>query len=130
MITLSDTIKGVDMMKNIFQKIDTVFVPTRDIDQALTWYVEILGGTSGWKSEQGEYQSVTFGETSITLFLTQEEVYFQPRRSAFNFYVPSAEEAYTYLKENGVQVEEVNAYGAKYFAFYDPDGNCLEVCEY
>ncbi|USG66866.1 hypothetical protein NDK47_06090 [Brevibacillus ruminantium] len=54
----------------------------------------------------------------------------KPRRSAFNFYVPSTEEAYNHLRSHGVEVEEIKQYGAKYFAFYDLDGNCLEVCEY
>lgn len=114
----------------MFQRIDTVFVPTRNIEKALNWYVEILGGVPGWKSEKGEYQCVKFGDTSITLFFTNDQLYFQPRRSTFNFYVPNAEKAYQYLKNCGVEVTELNEYGAKYFAFYDIDGNCLEVCEY
>ncbi len=117
-------------MTQTFQRIDTVFVPTRDIDKAFKWYTDILGGVPGWKGDEGEYQSVKFGDTSITLFLTDEDVYFQPRRSAFNFYVADAESAYEHLKNNGVQVEELKEYGARYFAFYDLDGNCLEVCEY
>ncbi|USG66867.1 VOC family protein [Brevibacillus ruminantium] len=47
-------------MSGLFQRIDTVFVPTRNIEKALQWYVNILGGKAGWKSEKGEYQSVTF----------------------------------------------------------------------
>lgn len=117
-------------MSGMFQRIDTIFVPTRDIEKSFTWYVEVLGGIPGWRSDNGEYQSVKFGDTSLTLFLTHEEIYFQPRRSAFNFYVQNAEEAYNYLKMNGVKVEEVKEYGAKYFAFFDLDNNCLEVCEY
>ncbi|CAM3255112.1 MULTISPECIES: VOC family protein [Brevibacillus] len=117
-------------MTNLFQRIDTVFVPTKDIEKAAHWYVDVLGGVLGWKSEQGEYQCVKFGDTSITLFLTEDPLYFQPRRCAFNFYVSRASEAYDYLKSRDVQVEEIKEYGATYFAFYDVDGNCLEVCEY
>lgn len=117
-------------MNIMFQHIDTVFVPTRNIEKATKWYVDILGGTLGWKSENGEYQSIKFGQTSLTLFQTNEEFYFQPRHSLFNFYVTSAEEAYKHLKQNEVRVEEIEEYGAKYFVFYDLDGNCLEVCEY
>ncbi|WP_010276034.1 VOC family protein [Paenibacillus senegalensis] len=117
-------------MTTLFQRIDTVFVPTRDIKKATDWYVQVLGGTTDWSGDEGEYQCIKFGDTSITLFLTDEQTYFEPRRSAFNFYVSNAEEAHSYLKENGVRVEEVKEYGAKYFAFYDLDGNCLEVCEY
>lgn len=117
-------------MSKIFQRIDTVFVPTKDIEKSLNWYVEILGGIADWKSERGEYQCVKFGDTSITLFLTNDQNYFRPRRSSFNFYVPNAEIAYEYLRTNGVRVDEVKEYGAKYFEFFDVDGNCLEVCEY
>lgn len=117
-------------MTKLFQHIDTVFLPTRDIEAAMNWYVEILGGKPGWKIERGEYQCIHFGQTSLTLFATDDEQYFQPRRSYFNFYVASAEEAYRYLKEKEVPVEGILEYGAKYFAFYDLDQNCLEVCEY
>lgn len=117
-------------MTTLFQRIDTVFLPTRDIKKATDWYVHILGGVPGWSGDHGEYQCVKFGDTSITLFLTKEQIYFEPRRSVFNFYVSDAEEAGKYLKEKGVKVEEVKEYGAKYFAFFDIDGNCLEVCEY
>lgn len=117
-------------MSKTFQRIDTVFVPTRDIDKSLNWYVNILDGIPGWKSEQGEYQCIKFGDTSITLFVTDDPVYFQSRRSMFNFYVNNADEAYNHLKMNGVKVEEIKEYGSRYFAFYDLDGNCLEVCEY
>ncbi|MGN8644840.1 VOC family protein [Gracilibacillus sp. HCP3S3_G5_1] len=117
-------------MAIIFQRIDTVFVPTRNIAKALDWYITVLEGTPGWQSEKGEYQCIEFGDTSITLFLTDEQVYFQPRRSLFNFYVKDVKIAYNHLKKNGVKVEEMKEYGARYFAFYDIDGNCLEVCEY
>jgi len=117
-------------MTAMFQRIDTVFVPTRDIERALKWYAGILGGKPGWRSDNGDYQAVSFGDTSLTLFLTDEQVYYEPRRSAFNFYVPDAAEAYRHLQSHGVKVEKIEEDGAKYFAFYDLDGNCLEVCEY
>lgn len=117
-------------MPAFFKHIDTVFVPTRNVEQALDWYVTVLGGTPGWRSERGEYQSVTFSETSITLFLTDDENEYLPRHCAFNFYVPSAEAAYNHLVSHDVRVEEISEYGAKYFVFYDRDGNRLEVCEY
>lgn len=117
-------------MTNVFQRIDTVFVPTRNIQKSTEWYVQVLGGVPAWSGDHGEYQCIKFGDTSITLFLTSEQKYFEPRRSSFNFYVTDAEEAHRYLQGKGVEVEEVEEYGAKYFAFFDIDGNCLEVCEY
>ncbi|MED4907867.1 VOC family protein [Brevibacillus centrosporus] len=117
-------------MSAFFKRIDTVFVPTRDVDRALDWYVTVLGGTPGWRSEKGEYQSVTFSDTSITLFLTSDENEFTPRHCAFNFYAPRAEAAYQHLVSHQVKVEEIAEWGAKYFVFYDLDGNRLEVCEY
>lgn len=96
-------------MTTLFQRIYTVFVPTRDIKKAADWYVQVLGGTPGWSGDDGEYQCIEFGDTSITLFLTDEQTYFEPRRSAFNFYVSNAEEAHSYLKENGVRVEELKS---------------------
>lgn len=117
-------------MTKIFQHIDTVFIPVRNVDSAAKWYTGIMGGSLGWKSEKGEYQCILFGQTSLTLCLTDDETAFQSKRAAFNFYVASAEEALAYLKSHDVQVEGILEYGAKYFAFYDPDGNALEVCEY
>lgn len=118
------------MTTSIFQHIDTVFIPTRDIKAAKEWYTSILGGRIGWESEQGEYQCILFGQTSLTLFYTEEAKYFEPRHAMFNFYVSNVEEAHQHLKENGVRVDAILEYGAAYFTFYDPDNNRLEVCSY
>ncbi|MFE9274490.1 VOC family protein [Paenibacillus glucanolyticus] len=118
------------MTTSIFQHIDTVFVPTRNMKAAKEWYTNVLGGRVGWESEQGEYQCILFGQTSLTLFSTEEGKYFEPHHAMFNFFVSNAEEAYQHLKDHGVRVDTILEYGATYFTFYDLDDNCLEVCQY
>ncbi|MGG4102882.1 GNAT family N-acetyltransferase [Paenibacillus lautus] len=118
------------MTASIFQHIDTVFVPTRNIKAAKEWYTGVLGGKIGWESEQGEYQCILFGQTSLTLFSTEEEKYFERKHAMFNFFVPNVEDAYRHLKEHNVRVDTIQEYGATYFTFYDLDDNCLEICSY
>ncbi|MEK4979777.1 N-acetyltransferase [Bacillus sp. FSL K6-6540] len=118
------------MSVSIFQHIDTVFVPTRNIKAAKEWYTGVLGGRIGWESEQGEYQCILFGQTSLTLFSTEEERYFERRHAMFNFFVPNVEDAYRHLRMQNVRVDSILEYGATYFTFYDLDDNCLEVCSY
>ena len=57
----------------LFEKIDTVFIPLQNLDKSLAWYVDVLGGKPEWKDDNGIYQAVTFGDTSVTLFINQHE---------------------------------------------------------
>ncbi|MFC5602054.1 VOC family protein [Sporosarcina koreensis] len=114
----------------LFEKIDTVFIPVRNLDSALHFYVDVLGGTPGWKDDNGVYQAVTFGDTSVTLCTNQHEHEQQTNRSLFSLYTASIVEAQAYLTSHGTDVSNIMEDGAKYLIAQDPDGNRIEVCSY
>ena len=112
----------------LFEKIDTVFIPVQNLEKALSWYVDVLGGKPGWADDNGIYQAVTFGNTSVTLFINQHEQ--QSNNSLFSLYTASIEKAYAHLSSHSDQVSDIMSDGAKYFIVQDPDGNRFEVCSY
>ncbi|MCG7343168.1 VOC family protein [Sporosarcina sp. ACRSL] len=112
----------------LFEKVDTVFIPVQRLEKALHFYVEVLGGIPGWKDDNGMYQAISFGDTSITLCVNQHKQ--QMSNSLFSLYTPSIEEAHVYLSSHGTDVGAIMEEGAKYFIATDPDGNRIEVCSY
>jgi catechol 2,3-dioxygenase-like lactoylglutathione lyase family enzyme len=112
----------------LFPRIDTVFLPVRNLQKAVEWYTTTLGFTLGWVS--GEYGCLRVGETPLTLYETQDDSRFPSREHApFNFFHPNAEEARATLLEKGVEVGEIqHGEGVRWFHFFDLDGNRLEVC--
>ena len=114
----------------LFEKIDTVFIPVQNLEKALAWYVDVLGGKPGWKDDNGIYQAVTFGDTSVTLFINQHEFEPQTNNSLFSLYTASIEKAHAHLTTHSDQVSDIMEDGANYFIAKDPDGNRIEVCSY
>lgn len=114
----------------LFEKIDTVFIPVQNLEKARNWYVDVLGGKPGWKDENGIYQAVSFGDTSVTLFTNEHELNLQRKYSLFSLYTTSIEKAHAHLTIHSKRVEAIQEAGATYFIFEDPDGNCIEVCSY
>lgn len=114
-------------MGGLFKRIDTVFLPVRNLDAAIDWYTKTLGLTLRWKS--GNYAAMNAGETAFTLF--QPEGEFQPfaGHMPFNFYVTDPEEAHKRLAAAGAQVQLINREtGFAWFDWSDPDGNQLGIC--
>ncbi|MGG0668356.1 VOC family protein [Sporosarcina koreensis] len=114
----------------LFEKIDTVFIPVKNLEKARNWYVDVLGGKPGWKDDNGIYQAITFGDTSVTLFINQHELTLQRKYSLFSLYTASIEKAHEHLASCSAEVSDIMENGAKYFITKDPDGNCVEVCSY
>ena len=114
----------------LFEKIDTVFIPIQNLEKALTWYVDVLGGKPGWKDDNGIYQAVIFGDTSVTLCSNHQKPEQQMNNSLFSLYTAAIEEAHAYLTSHGTDVSDIMVEGAKYFIAKDPDGNRIEVCSY
>ena len=114
----------------LFKKIDTVFIPVKNLEKALPFYVDVLGGLPGWTDDNGIYQAITFGDTSITLCVGQHKLEHQMSNSLFSLYTTSIEDARAYLTSHGTDVGDIMEDGAKYFIAIDPDGNRIEVCSY
>lgn len=112
-------------MDQLFQKVDTVFVPVENMDQTKAWYQEILELNVIW---QNEYISVlSTGEgTPVTLLRKNDE---DSKPLLFNFLTPDIEKAHNHLKKHGAEVEPIiEEKELKTFDFFDPEGNRLNVC--
>lgn len=111
----------------LFKRIDTVFLPVRDIDAAIAWYTETLGLTLRWKS--ANYAALNLAETPLTLY--QPERFTPVDAVPFNFYSPDADQAHRRLALQGALVMPIQEHpGIRFFDFRDPDGNLLSVCSF
>ena len=125
------------MTETLFKRIDTVFLPVRNLEKSIAWYIETLGVSLLWHVPG--VGSLKIGETPLTLlqgsYPGREEALdpdseFQPIVEVpFNLYANDIEHAHRVLLEKGVDVGAILDQGdVKEFQFRDPDGNCLGVC--
>ncbi|WP_202710228.1 VOC family protein [Sporosalibacterium faouarense] len=115
-------------MKQIFKRIDTIFLRVKNIEESLKWYEEIMDLEIRWKSEN--YAAFNLGETAFTIYEPENITEFKPSEYAtFNFYVSNITEAYDNLKSKGVELGSIeDGGGVQWFWFKDISGNRLEVC--
>lgn len=114
----------------LFEKVDTVFIPVQNIEKAMPFYVDVLGGTPGWTDNNGNYQTIAFGNTSVTLCSIEHKLEKKLDTSLFSLYTTSIEKAHAYIASHGIDVSEVMEEGAAYFIMKDPDCNRIEICSY
>lgn len=112
--------------ETMFKRIDTVFVYVRNLAESVQWYREVLGLEVGL--EYQGYVAFKLGETYLTLIENGSQI--NHEFSAFNFFVEDVHKTYRYLVESDVKVTDVKNDGVDHFAFFDPDGNRLEICSF
>lgn len=119
-------------MPSPFLRVDTLFIPVRDLESAVTWYTEVLGLNLNWRNDEGGYACVDGGVLPITLVKAAKECEFTPFVNApYNFYAVDIDETHKSLSDKGIEVGEIETlYNVRWFWFKDPDGNRLEVCSY
>ncbi|KUO74705.1 MAG: hypothetical protein APF77_03710 [Clostridia bacterium BRH_c25] len=119
-------------MPSPFLRVDTLFIPVKDLEKAVDWYTQTLELGLIWKNDEGGYACVDGGTLPITLAQIPQDRDFVPFASApCNFFTNNVEEALRVLKDKGVEASEIDKlYEVKWFWFRDPDGNRLEVCSY
>lgn len=119
-------------MPSPFLRVDTLFIPVRDLGKAIDWYTQVLEFRLIWRNDEGGYACVDGGGLPITLAQTPPDKEFVPFTNApCNFYVRDIEAAAAFLKSKEIEVSEIDKlYEVKWFWFKDPDGNRLEVCSY
>jgi len=112
-------------MDRLFKRIDTVFLPVKDLGRAIEWYAATLGFGLRWRS--GNYAALNVSETPLTLYEPDD---FRPVENVgFNFYVTDIEAAHRTLKDEGCETGDIQqGGGVLFFDFQDPDGNALSVC--
>ena len=124
------------MPGRLFKRIDTVFLPVRDLDQAIAWYSAHLGLGLLWKGEG--VAALKVGETPLSLVQHRfpglkeppQDFEFRPVTEVpFNFFTGDIQKAHAALQAAGIDVSEIVDQGRiTDFQFKDPDGNLLGVC--
>lgn len=119
-------------MPSPFLRVDTLFMPVRDMEKAVQWYTEVLGFDLNWRNDEGGYACIDGKILPITLVKTVQEGEFTPFANApYNLYVLDVDEVHQSFKDKGIEVGEIETlYNVRWFWFKDPDGNRLEVCSY
>jgi len=133
-------------MKDILSRIDCNFIPVRNISESIEWYVKKLGCKFMW--QDGDYAAlnvtlnnpvegqgnIELGQAMITLVQVNEVIplsfLFEDRKHPIiNFYTNDIFSSHKALKENGVQVSEINDFGqVKGMDFSDNNGHLLGIC--
>ena len=117
------------MDARLFKRIDTVFVPVRDLDAAVSWYTRALGLSLRWK--QANYAALDAAQTALTLYQPEGELRPFTDHAPFNLYATDVQAAHRTLQAAGAQVEPIQVEpGVSFFDFRDPDGNRLGICSF
>lgn len=124
----------------LFSRVGYSYLPTTKIDDSINWYTKNLGLKLISKFEdRGSYIAVLHyphkNAIALVLIETEDCRPLEIIRNGNKFPVmamdcPNIEYTHKILKENGVEVEDINVLGngeAKYFYFKDNEGNLLEA---
>jgi len=117
----------------IFERLDTVIIRAGNINASKKWYMEILQLKSLFEDEKEKLVVFdTGGTTSITIWqLKENETLNRNGAGSFPiFFSPDAKSIHKYLTEKEVETGDIiEGENIKFFSFFDPDGNKLEVCQ-
>ncbi|SCY56326.1 VOC family protein [Alkaliphilus peptidifermentans] len=126
--------------KILFTRVGYTYVPTTKIDESIYWYTKNLGLKLIDKFEdRGSLIAVLHyphkNAIAVVLIETKDYGPLYIMRNGVKFPVMAMscldiEYTYKILKENGVEVDDINILGdgeAKYFYFKDNEGNLLEA---
>ncbi|MDU4697972.1 MAG: VOC family protein [Paenibacillus sp.] len=123
-----------------FTRIGYVYVPTSNVDESIDWYTRNLNFKLMNKfQDRGSFLAVLhhphMNSIALLLIETEDNERLEISRNGKPFPImaincPDIEFAHSYLKGNGIVVEDIETLGAgeaKYFYFRDNQGNYLEA---
>jgi len=134
-IDFKQLLRGGSMTKNLFERIDGVFMPVIDLDESIIWYKDILGLTLLYTWDGGAGFKVNEGDSLLGLIHVKDHfpAFFSTQESKmhyFNFKTLDIENSCKLLKDRGVEMSEIiDAGKIKIAYFQDPNGNLLGMCE-
>ncbi|MEN6480926.1 MAG: VOC family protein [Anaerolineaceae bacterium] len=125
------------MTEPLFVRIETVYLPVRNLDRAVQWYRDTMQLEILWKNETAA--SLKLGETPLTLLKYQfpgmseppyEDFEFVPVTEVlFNIFTSDIEAAHKLLEDKDVAVSDIEIHeNLRDFIFADLDGNMIGVC--
>lgn len=125
---------GLPRPAHLFDRVDSVFMPVRNLDRAVNWYCQKLGLRLLHHWDQGADLEVGTGQTLLTLL---KDLEMRPQvlpddtmeMPHFHFQSTAIQRTHRLLSNRGVQVTGLKEYDLVWcFHFRDPDGNLLGVC--
>jgi catechol 2,3-dioxygenase-like lactoylglutathione lyase family enzyme len=124
-------------MSGFFSRVDTVFIPVRDVDRAREWYEAFLGWPCVWSTDSIAAFRSDAGGTCVTLLRhaypgmeeAEPRTPFVPQGVCFNLFAQEIEAAHEALRARDVPVGPLMDHGGGVMEFLvtDPDGNSLSV---
>ncbi|HWO75245.1 MAG TPA: VOC family protein [Bacillus sp. (in: firmicutes)] len=119
------------MKSPLRDKINAVFIPVSNIEQAKEWYSTIFGVDG--EIMHGHLCVLHMKETAV--ILDEMPAWRRENEGITPYQVPSVQfgtddinTAYQFMKDNGVELVTDIQHG-HFFVFKDPDGNMLMVCQ-
>jgi catechol 2,3-dioxygenase-like lactoylglutathione lyase family enzyme len=117
--------------KKPFLRLDTVILRVKDIKKASNWYQQKLGFRATYADDNEKL--VVFdlqGTTSLTLWQLKEKEKLINSSTYPIFLADDIHSAHETLASQKVKTEAITENGGvRWFSFYDPDGNRLEICQ-
>ena len=113
----------------IRNRVQAVFIPVRDVEEARDWYCRVFGFTAG-PVQHGHLCCLNFDGPGLILdakLRTPEGEVPTFRAPAVMLPTDDARAAYEHLRRQGVRLLTDVQHG-HYFNLADPDGNVLMVC--
>ena len=118
-------------VKKPFLRLDTVILRVKDIKKASNWYQQKLGFRATYSDD--DEKLVVFdlqGTTSLTLWQLKDKEKLATSSTYPIFLADDIQTAHETLAAQRVKTEAITENGSlRWFSFYDPDGNRLEVCQ-
>ncbi|WP_336785500.1 VOC family protein [Paenibacillus sp. MMO-177] len=115
-------------MNPISNKINGIFIPVSNVENARDWYCDILGLPADGEIYFGHIYVLPMEGPNIVLdskIYSRENLYKAP---AFQFHTEDIEQAYAFMQEKKVELI-TGIENGHWFNFKDPDGNMLMVCK-
>ncbi|CAG9622554.1 VOC family protein [Sutcliffiella rhizosphaerae] len=126
--------KQVNRVSPIQNKVSGIFIPVQNVKEAKDWYCRILGIQEQGNIENGHLYVLPMDGVDVILdempsWKKQDSDRLpQYQTPAFMFKTGDIYDAFEFMKELGVElVTDIENY--LWFAFKDPDGNLLMVCQ-
>jgi len=125
------------MNKPLLKGMEGIFIPVKDPKASAGWYIEKLGFKLNYIEEEAAVLHISDdSQTVVCLVKTENHVpmKFPDNRFGvgkyYNFLTEDIDLTYNSLIDKQVKVNKMGGEGeAKFFTFYDPDGNPLGVCK-
>ena len=118
----------------IFNRLDTIIVRVKNVDESKNWYIENLNFFPVYSDDESKIAVFDIaGTTTLTLWQLEEDESAETISQGNTYAVfncENAEHVFKTLKKKGVVVDNfASSEDVSLFNFYDLDGNKFEVIE-